>query len=252
MSIRAWMRLVEAIMSPAAPPPVTETAAFQQWFAGSKVVDKAGKPLRCYHGTQSDFHTFSNEDAPGRGGLLAFFSVKPQFASSYASDERSPEVRAGAQVMPVYLRIVNPFDYRKDYHMAGSFYDETGGIQDRFESNRILMGLGWKIDNIDDVSTPLLTEKQFTRALRKGSWDALEAPDFVEYIHDAGYDGIVLMENRSLNFAIFEANQVKSAIGNRGTFDPESDHIGESAPARDTGWRAFHRISRLGRKHPEV
>jgi hypothetical protein len=53
----------------------TETAAFKKWFGNSKVVDESGKPLVVYHGTRAsdDFKAFSGENAPYRGGIIAFF-----------------------------------------------------------------------------------------------------------------------------------------------------------------------------------
>lgn len=207
---------------------ITQTPQFRRWFGDSKVVDRWGRPLRCYHGTRSDFDTFSDEDTPYRGGLLAFFSTNPKFASAYASDERHKEVQQGAVVMPVYLRIINPFDYRTEGRvMAADFYAETGGLTDKWEQNRILMGLGFKIDNIDDTTTPDLTEEQFVKAVVAGSWDALEAPEFVHYLRQAGYDGIVMRENGSVNYGIFKPEQVKSATANR-EFSRYSPNITEA------------------------
>lgn len=230
-SMRRLISLVEAV----APRlhDVTQLPAFRAWFGHSKVVDQQGRPLRCYHGTRSHFDVFSDEDAPDRGGILAFFTADTGFASSYASDDRHAEVQNGALVMPVYLRIEQPFDFRTDWRQAAWFYDETGGITDKWEMNRILMGLGHPIDNIDDTSTPDLTEEQFVQAVKAGSWDALEAPEFVEWLRGGGEcDGIVLLENGAINYAIFEPNQVKSALTNSGNYDPDEDSIVEARGQR--------------------
>jgi hypothetical protein len=39
---------------------LVETNTLEQWFKGSKVVDKQNKPLRMYHGTNNDFVNFQS------------------------------------------------------------------------------------------------------------------------------------------------------------------------------------------------
>jgi len=118
------------------------TPAFKNWFKKSKVVDNQGNPLVVYHGTTEDFDTF---DATRGGGTTGapdarkgfFFSSDPEIAASYAEmfdtyvnqfgDNRFSKMYAdfneallsligapsqrmhGAQVMPVYISIQNPF-----------------------------------------------------------------------------------------------------------------------------------------------
>lgn len=85
----------------------TSTPAFKKWFAGSKVVDAQGRPLVVYHGTDSDFATFN----AGRGdlGKGIYFASAADDAASYAS----PDGR-GANVMPVYVSIQNPYYWTKE------------------------------------------------------------------------------------------------------------------------------------------
>jgi hypothetical protein len=40
-----------------------------------------------------------------------------------------------------------------------------------------------------------------------------------------GYDGVIMEDDGVFNFIVFNANQIKSAIGNRGTYDPNADDI---------------------------
>lgn len=204
---------------------VTATPAFREWFAGSEVVDAEGRPQVCYHGTRSAFTEFNESEVPYRGGLLAFFSTNPAFAGGYAGKTGSP------RVYPVYLSIQDPFDFRKHWTLARNFYRETGGIQDNMEARRVLMGMSDTLHRpIEDVfdtrwSARDLTEEMFVDAVYSGRWDALEAPEFVEWLRQGGHDGIVLLEGGSVNYGIFEPTQVKSATGNVGAFDPEEASI---------------------------
>jgi len=188
----------------------TETPAFKRWFGKSKVVDTSGKPLVVYHGTTADFTEFSDEFGPYRGGILAFFSTSPKFASNYSSFTSGDN---NSNVIPVFLKIENPFDYRKDSWLAESFWDETGGITDSYSINQM----------VEDGDT--LTKEKFIDLVKEGSWAALEAEQFVRYLRDGGYDGIVVKEGGVINYAIFKPTQVKSAYGNRGTFDPADPDI---------------------------
>lgn len=62
--------------------------AFQQWFSGSKVVDKAGNPLAVYHGTaRPDRVGAQFLKARATAGPMAFFTNDPAVASNYAKDK---------------------------------------------------------------------------------------------------------------------------------------------------------------------
>lgn len=209
---RAVAPKVEDIYHPPGSPEREEN--FKNWFGDSKLVDKNGRPLRLYHGTTNSFDQFSGEDAPYRGGLSSFFTGSKRFATDYATGND------GGQIYPVHLKIENPFDYRKDWKQAHDFYDATGGVGDDYEANRILMGLG-KTDSFDGgPGARGLTPKDFATSVRRGHWDALENPDFVEWLRRGGTDGVVMREGNATNYGVFDPTQIKSAIGNRGTYDP--------------------------------
>jgi hypothetical protein len=202
------MKIAEVVAMANQVTDITKTPDFQRWFKGSKVVDSSGRPLRVYHGTSQHFDTFDHENGPSRGGILAFFSTSPEFASDYAAPRG--HFTPGAHVMPCYLRIIKPFDFRKEAWLANEFWEETGGIQDRYERNRILMGLGYDV-SLESRDTTL-TQEQFAQVVKEGGWDALEADEFVEWLRAYGHDGIVTLENNAVNYAIFDQNQVKSAF----------------------------------------
>lgn len=95
---------------------------FRRWFANSKVVDSAGLPLEVYHGTKADFDTFTKQTAhheymPSDEAEF-FFTSQPDLASDHAMKSG----HEGYNVIPVYLRIVNPTsDYRQ--FLDGNGYD---------------------------------------------------------------------------------------------------------------------------------
>lgn len=52
---------------------ITKSAAFKEWFGGSKVVDEDGKPLVVYHGSVKTFEAFDKDKASNEGDMGAGF-----------------------------------------------------------------------------------------------------------------------------------------------------------------------------------
>jgi hypothetical protein len=208
--------------------PQTATPEFKRWFGESRVVDESGKPLVVYHGTAGSFDSFDTEKL----GLVTnatsaskafFFTDDANTAGDYAEFAGTAKVRQlvekaealerrnkwdeaeevmreaealeaqgpqGSNVLPVYLSIKNPLVFDAQ-------------------------GQRWQ-----DVSSDL--NKVIDRAKKSG------------YPSKAGaFDGVIIkniiddpMGRRppSTHYAVFEPNQIKSAIGNRGTYN-DSDNI---------------------------
>ena len=88
---------------------------FWKWFGDSKATDKEGRPLLLYTGTSKDTD-FSTFKVPRNG---AWFTTSASDASSYAvtndsethkwDDGKLKAVNRASRVIPVYLRITNPY-----------------------------------------------------------------------------------------------------------------------------------------------
>lgn len=175
-------------------PSQVETPSFKKWFGDSKVVDADGKPLVVYHGTDADFSVFNTDSVHDidRRRMGAYFSANPKFAKAYGGD-----------VVEAYLSIRNPLDIRG--LDANSAIDslpldaaKKAELRSAFKGN--------------DYSQYGLLESAPQIALRK----ALE---------DAGYDGIAYTEGYAGAFVVFHPEQIKSATGNNGDFDPANPDI---------------------------
>lgn len=95
MSMRRYIDIInEASRDP------LENPNFRRWFAGSKCVDSAGKPLLVYHGTESDFKVYSN--------WPIVFTPNPSIASAYALQGRIAVERSVPNVRAAYLRVLHP------------------------------------------------------------------------------------------------------------------------------------------------
>lgn len=92
---------------------------FAQWFGASKAIDASGAPLRCYHGTATDFTAF-NPEAEGITGI--FFSSSPEVALEYATWRA--EHGGLARILPVYLSIENPAEITGWSTFDAEFFQE--------------------------------------------------------------------------------------------------------------------------------
>jgi hypothetical protein len=145
-----------------------------------------------YHGTYVDF------DAFGNNYVWHCFTPDPIVAETYANDSYSffKDDPGGASiiVMPVYLRVLRPFDPRTPECMA---LMEQWGI-----------GVPTWYDYAD--------------------WEYFEDLDIIAKIQTLGFDGIWMREGEPYNvLVVFDPQQVKSAIGNSGKFDPQSSSLAD-------------------------
>lgn len=174
------------------PAGVLQNPNFRKWFGDSKVVDQQGKPLVVYHGTPMSFSKFNS--------FPIFFTDSAGAAAGYASGQYAPaEVDSVPNVMPVYVSLKNPKvlsaeELHKlipadDNDVNSIEWCNFDGIAESFES-----------DGFDGVIIEGLVD--YAGGSRAGRhWSA-----YTQYI-------------------AFRPEQVKSAIGNRGAFDPNNPDI---------------------------
>lgn len=255
-SIRDLITIVEdanAEITSRRPRSIVNTPAFKRWFKGSKVVDAQGKPLRVYHGTNNDIRAFDNSES--LNGMI-FFATDPKFASGYAKgDYNSGD---GGNVIPCYLRVLKLFDFRKHWELAYRFFDEVGGVHDSMAEEKIRIALYGKPD-VEDHENPLIHSRQmdaeeFAEAVKRGAYPALECDQFVNWLTGYGVDGMVILENGSINYCVFSPNQVKSAISNSGKFDADNENITEgslSPGLLESAFIAYHGTASKFERHED-
>lgn len=205
----------------------TETQAFKDWFGDSKVVDADGKPLVVYHGTPSDFDSFSGKflgkvtrATSSKSGF--FFASTPRTAQSYADH--------GATVAPVQ-ELVEKAEKSGD---RGNWdkYDELMLEAEQLEASMVGDGMA-RGQNIMPVylsiQNPLEIDAAGENPEGIGGIDPL-----IKRAQREGRDGVIirnfddaagLYNELADHFIAFKPEQIKSAIGNRGTFDPADPNI---------------------------
>jgi hypothetical protein len=188
----------------------TETPAFKAWFAGSKVVDDHGRPLRVFHGTRvaEDFESF---DTLNSRDLGSHFGTPEQ--ASFVKDTNE-----NARVIPVYLSIKNPLrlpDLERWDRDSMTEPLRKAGIEIGEEKHQMFYPNGthtnWERNRMADRE------------------------QIMETVRQAGYDGIVYSNSfeggpgksgdGKDSWIAFKPSQVKSAIGNSGEFSAENNSI---------------------------
>lgn len=212
----------EVAASPNAQPAAvgqTDTDEFKGWFGQSRLVNPDGSPMLVYHGTKRDFTRFSRS-RPGVGSTMfgtyeverhgIFVTPSAELANDFAlQGERNKQT--GANVMPLYASIQNPLDMTQGYTDAVFNAIEKWGNDKDLNGYRIARNLG---DNWGDW---MLFDE-----------DSGQDPAFlISMLKDLGYDGVKFYEPKVAGegasgdtFVAFDPEQIKSAVGNRGTFDP--------------------------------
>ena len=88
-----------------------EQQKLKSWFGASVVKDKAGNPLKVFHGTPGKI---DNDFRPSKNGVFGpgiYFTTDAAAASKYAAGTRRTgdgEAEVQGSVYPVYLKIQKP------------------------------------------------------------------------------------------------------------------------------------------------
>lgn len=227
-------------------PEIVATPAFKRWFGKSKVVDANGQPKVMYHGSR--YSGISQFDAVGGGAT--FFSPDPAVAGRYTG-----ELPTGGQyanqptIYPVYLRAENPFDFEIPAHveaLTDALYGQgmTMAKLTGYPLTRIrTKATGWVDDEhggywqyAPDLSAPArrFSRKEFIQRAKQGDWGMFETREVQAALKSLGHDGYHTFEHEAKNLAIYTPEQIKSAVGNSGAFDPASPDIRYSVLPNDT------------------
>jgi hypothetical protein len=169
-----------------------DTPAFKAWFGDSKAVDAAGKPLVVYHGTSKDFDAFDAGKIDRPGFGNGFHFAEDAPLAAFYAENWNSGNRAAGD-------IIMPVYLSISKPFTGDFY-KWGG--DR--------GLG--------------NATAITEALKAEGYDG------IRYRHDTNGP-----KDRSADryaWVAFRPEQIKSAIGNSGAFNPNDPNIlkQEAAP----------------------
>lgn len=230
--------------------PKIETKAFKNWFGESKAVDDSGKPIVVYHATRGNFDEFNTTGEGQSINTGAFFSSSPDVAATYnTSSEHS--------MVPAYLSLKNPMIVDAN----GANWNRIGQdakvslpeIKVSAKDNEMLLSeLTGDAPNLN--ATMSIPAKNATageifgeQVFEKG----FSTNEMARWARSKGYDGVIFKnvvdhgpavrfsteasEKPSNIYVAFEPTQIKSAISNKGTFDPKDPNILRGGAGVGTG-----------------
>lgn len=187
--------------------PQLRTPEFKKFIQGSKVVDEENRPIRLYHATdaESDFDEFDTSD------FGSWFAEDPETAMGYANKGHGGAPRT----FPVYLNVKKPL-----------YIPEEIDLSEDVNAAKAL-------DLINKRNKTDITLEEIGQNPR-GDWDLSNQGNeygfalfglndlFVDALKKRGFDGYQAFEQGKSTWNAFSPEQIKSAVGNVGKFDPES------------------------------
>jgi len=158
----------------------------------------------------------------GPGGFLtqAHFLNVP-FGSNLVKEVQA-RLESRQNIMPVYVRAENPFDYKNEEHV-NKLVNAVSKLSEN-KQNELYDELG-----LEPIEKTRLLD--FKNAIEDGVWEAIESPEVQKLIKKFGHDGFYIIEAKERNLAVYEPSQIKSATGNIGTFDITNPDIRYSVRA---------------------
>ena len=209
-----------------------DTPEFKRWFGDSKAVvavnaetgapvvssrePKRFVPQVMYHTTRNDFSVFEIGRTTRNSGTFGDWEtqrhaifVTPEVEASQAYGTQGGRFATGANVMPLYVKAERPLNLVNGVSAEDAAKLEEAGMSPSFIYNRL--GNWAMFDDEDGAETVALIKK-------------------------AGYDSVIFNdENPDTGesfeaWALFSPEQIKSAIGNNGQFDPANPSILSQGP----------------------
>ena len=171
----------------------TDSPYFKKWFGKSKVVDENGEPLVVYRGDRPGKEVFTGRENPYnliQGNV--FFSDNAEVAKFYTNQ-------------------------RTNYLISPEQMNEADGLYGTYLSLKKPLEVDAKENSWTDIPDPF----------DKGT---IQIDDLGEIAQKKGYDGMIIKNvydqgGFGTQYIAFSPEQIKSATGNRGTFDAGERNI---------------------------
>lgn len=229
-----------------------ESPEFKKWFRDSKVVDEDGKPLVVYHGGVPGMTTFDAERAGkvnrSDWGKGIYFTPVSWMAKGYREDaalaNNPDEDRLWKEYEAEAKRLgTSPMMQTIDLGFGSEKYNQLEEFKNRWQRNR------------DRVRAELASHAQglYPVFLRIENpfiyqYEGMTDPFMADHAKAKGHDGILIVQDDGeIEEAVaFVSEQIKSATGNQGTFDPKNPNILKMAAPPALDKEAREALAKLG------
>ena len=248
---------------------------FWNWFGDSKVVDRKGRPVVMYHGTNAKFDTFNKEYLGGTDygfyGSGFYFHPMKKFAKTYGKNVLSVYLKADkifdfsgftfnsdkqlqllddlgvldendSKTVKKYIDFYNKFEssvktYKTTYEYEGKTYDRWHA-----EYNGMEHDTGYLLNPTEEIVKQQLITKYNLLPEIESNLMKKYSGDMSKALQKQGYDGIIA----GMEYIVFEPNQIKSTE-NRGTFSADTGNIYQQGRIQNGFYDAELNVIVLGR-----
>jgi hypothetical protein len=152
-----------------------------------------------------------------------FLSPEPQFTTHF-SKEGYTDTHQAPTTYPVYVQVEKPF-----------YFDNPEHLQ-RVKETYLDMYHNPESDLYDPHMLPSersMAQHTFNKRIDalpvdENNWPRIENAEFQEILKDIGFDSFYTRERGTKNLGVYDPSRIKSAIGNRGTYDTTQPDINEA------------------------
>jgi len=152
-----------------------------------------------------------------------FLSPEPQFTTHF-SKEGYTDTHQAPTTYPVYVQVEKPFDFDNPEHLQ------------RVKETYLDMYHNPESDLYDPHMLPSersMAQHTFNKRIDalpvdENNWPRIENAEFQEILKDIGFDSFYTRERGTKNLGVYDPSRIKSAIGNRGTYDTTQPDINEA------------------------
>lgn len=177
-----------------------------------KFLEESAIKDRLYHVTGADFNEFLTHPDLEMG---AHFGTPPQTHSLYDQRTKHDTQWTGANTMPVHLQLKNPYEAMEDIGAWSDVNQWKNYLRNWEMNDQGVLGLTEK--QIDSLKTPT----DVRNLLQKKGYDGIQYPNHIEGISPDSH----MTGEYDSSYIAFEPSQIKSAIGNQGTYNPADPDI---------------------------
>ena len=212
---------------------------FHKWFGKSKTVDEHGRPHVFYHGTSSDIdqfhltHTGKGNDQYGSGFYLTNSPEKASYYASASTDYHyTGDKPKSSNVIPAYVSIKKPINKDSERPLSMSHLhalitsapnhkeslDGNWGEIDREGYHKVLKNA---ISAYKDMAV-----FHAMNSIHNDFYQGHSEQFLTNFKKITKYDGVITDKGDIIT--AFSPHQIKSSIGNKGTFNKRNPELTES------------------------
>jgi hypothetical protein len=242
-----------------------EEAAFQRWFGDSKVVDDNGEPMVVYHGSGvGGIEIFDTNKAgtvkKSDWGTGIYFSTSKASGDYYRTEAVLANDTEGDRLLKAYEDRARELGTRAMHEGIDLGFDSDG-----YKELQKLR-LRW-VEHRDNLRGSSQAGEVYAAYLSLQNpmiykYEGITDPYLSEVAKEQGHDGIIIVNELPPSgeplaeymdeIIAFEPTQIKSAFGNRGTFDPADPRISYALSKSGSPDRIETRLSEINNEISDI